>query len=71
MVVVYVVVALVAGLALGYAARRYLAKGRLASAEREIEKLLRDARREGETIVKEARLEAKDEIHRVRTEVEY
>jgi ribonucrease Y len=70
MVFVYVVVALAIGLGLGYAARRYLAKGRLASAEREIEKLLRDARREGETIVKEARLEAKEEVHRVRTEVD-
>jgi ribonucrease Y len=70
MVIVYVVVALAAGLGLGYAARRYLAKGRLASAEREIEKLLRDGRREAETIVKEARLEAKEEVHRVRTEVD-
>jgi len=70
MVFVYVVVALAVGLGLGYVARRYLAKGRLASAERETEKLLRDARREAETIVKEARLEAKDEVHRVRTEVD-
>ena len=70
MVFVYVVIALAAGLGLGYAARRYLAKGRLASAERETEKLLRDARREAETILKEARLEAKDEVHRVRTEID-
>ena len=70
MVFVYVVIALAVGLGLGYAARRYLAKGRLASAERETEKLLRDARREAETILKEARLEAKDEVHRVRTEID-
>ena len=60
MVIIYVVVALAAGLGLGYAARRYLAKGHLADAERETEKIMRDARREAETVLKEARLEAKD-----------
>ena len=55
---------------LGYVVRRYLAKGQLAGAEREAEKMLRDARREADTIVKEARLEAKEEVHRVRTEVD-
>jgi ribonucrease Y len=70
MVIVYVVVALAVGLGIGYAARRYLAKGHLADAERETEKIMRDARREAETILKEARLEAKDEVHRVRAEVD-
>jgi ribonuclease Y len=70
MLILYIIVALVAGVALGYAARRYLAKGRLANAERETEKILRDARREADTLVKEARLEAKEEIHRVRGEVD-
>ena len=70
MLVIYVVVALVVGLGLGYIGRRYLAKGQLANAERETEKVLRDARREAETILKEARLEAKEEVHRVRTEIE-
>jgi len=70
MVIVYVLVALAAGVALGYMARRYFAKGRLANAERETEKLLREARREAETLVKEARLEAKEESHRVRSEVD-
>lgn len=70
MVIVYVVVALVAGGVVGYMARRYLAKSRLANAERESERLVRDARREADTLVKEARLEARDELHRARSEAD-
>ncbi len=68
--VVYIVVALIAGLAVGYAARRYLARGRLAAAEREAERVMRDAKREADAVLKEARLEAKEERHRVRADVE-
>lgn len=70
MTALYVVAALAAGMAIGYLVRRSLAGSRMATAEREAERLLRDARREAETIVKEARLEAKEELHRVRSEVE-
>ena len=54
----------------GYLVRRNLASSKLAGAEREAEKLLRDAKREAETVLKEARLEAKEEVHKVRSEVE-
>src|SRR5665811_2103085 len=73
MIAVYIVVGLVGlavGVVAGYLIRRNLAAGKLAGAEREAEKLLRDAKREAETIVKEARLEAKEEVHKVRSEVE-
>jgi ribonuclease Y len=70
MTVLYVVLALAAGVGLGYLIRRYLATGALANAEREAERVVRDARREADTLLKEARLEAKEEVHRVRTEVE-
>jgi ribonuclease Y len=70
MTTVYIVIALVVGIGVGYVVRRYLATSRLAGAEREAEKLLRDARREAETTLKEARIEAKEEEHRVRAEVE-
>src|SRR5665647_2980989 len=63
-------VGLAVGVVAGYLIRRNLAAGKLAGAEREAEKLLRDAKREAETIVKEARLEAKEEVHKVRSEVE-
>src|SRR5665811_1562640 len=70
MIAVYIVFGLAVGVAAGYLIRRNLASGKLAGAEREAEKLLRDAKREAETIVKEARLEAKEEVHKVRSEVE-
>ena len=70
MIAVYIVVGLVIGGAAGYLVRRNLASTKMASAEREAEKLLKDAKREAETTTKEARLEAKEEVHRVRAEVE-
>lgn len=70
MIAVYVIVGLAIGTTLGYALRRYFATSKLAGAEREAEKTLRDAKREADTVVKEARLEAKEEVHRVRSEVE-
>jgi ribonucrease Y len=70
MIAVYVVVGLLIGGAAGYLIRRNLATTKMASAEREAEKLLKDARREAETTLKEARLEAKEEVHKVRGEVE-
>ena len=68
--IVLVVLALAAGVGLGYLVRRSLASGKLAGAEREAEQTLRDARREADTLLKEAKLEAKEEVHKVRAEVE-
>jgi ribonucrease Y len=68
--VVLIVVALAAGIGLGYLIRRNLASTKLAGAEREAERLVKDARREADTVLKEARLEAKEEVHKVRSEVE-
>ena len=70
MIAVYIVVGLVVGIVAGYLIRRNLASGKLAGAEREAERVLRDAQREADTVIKEARLEAKEEVHRVRGEVE-
>ena len=70
MIAVYIVVGLVIGGAAVYLVRRNLASTKMANAEREAEKLLKDARREAETTLKEARLEAKEEAHRVRGEIE-
>jgi ribonucrease Y len=68
--VILIVVGFVVGVGLGYVVRRSLASNKLAVAEREAERLLRDSKREADTIVKEARLEAKEEVHKVRSEVE-
>ena len=70
MIAVYIVVGLAVGVAVGYLIRRNLASSKLAGAERDAERTLRDAQREAETVVKEARLEAKEEVHKVRSEVE-
>jgi len=69
-IVVVGLVGLVIGGAVGYLVRRNLASTKMASAEREAERLLKDARREADATLKEARLEAKEEVHRVRAEVE-
>jgi ribonucrease Y len=69
-IVVVGLVGLVIGGAAGYLVRRNLASTKMANAEREAEKLLKDARREAENTLKEARLEAKEEAHRVRGEIE-
>ncbi len=70
MIALYVGLSLVVGLAIGYAVRHFIARGRMATAEREAEHVVKDARREADALVKEAKLEAKEELHRVRTEVE-
>ncbi len=70
MIAVFIVVALVVGVAAGYLIRRYLVDTRLKGAQGEAQRVLRDAQREAETTVKEARLEAKEELHKVRSEVE-
>jgi ribonuclease Y len=70
MTALYVVLALIVGLAVGYVIRHLMARGRMASAEREAERVVKDARREADTVIKEARIEAKEELHRVRTDVE-
>ncbi|MFA4964842.1 MAG: ribonuclease Y [Thermoleophilia bacterium] len=69
-VVILTVVGFVVGVGAGYVIRRSLATNKLAGAEQEAEKLLRDSRREAEAVLKEARLEAKEEVHKVRSEVE-
>ncbi|MDR3687524.1 MAG: ribonuclease Y [Coriobacteriia bacterium] len=63
-------VALIIGIALGYAINRYLIKDRTARAADEAERLVRDAEKQAETVKKEALLEAKDEILRSRQEAE-
>ena len=70
MEIVFIIIALVAGAGIGYMVRRSLAQSRMAGAEREADRLVKDAQREAETTLKEARVEAKEELHRVRTEVE-
>ena len=70
MTALFIVVALAAGVAAGYLVRRYRVDTRLAGAQGEAQRVLRDAQREAETTIKEARLEAKEELHKIRSEVD-
>jgi len=69
-VILGALVALLVGIALGYAINRYLIKDRTARAADEAERLVKDAEKQAETVKKEALLEAKDEILRSRQEAE-
>ena len=68
--VLFIVVALILGAALGYAISRLLTKDRSARASEDAERLVRDAEKQAETLRKEALLEAKDQNFKLRQEVE-
>jgi len=68
-VLLYVLTAFAAGL-LGYAARRFVAEGKLRSAEEQARLVLEQAARDAEAKVREALVEAKEEAVRLRQEAE-
>jgi ribonuclease Y len=55
---------------IGYAARKYIAEAKIASAEEAAHRILEEAKKDAEAKKREALLEAKEEAHRVRQEVE-
>ncbi|HLT59377.1 MAG: ribonuclease Y [Limnochordales bacterium] len=65
----YVLTALVGGL-LGYAVRRFVAEGKVRSAEEQARLVLEQAARDAEAKVREALVEAKEEAVRLRQEAE-
>lgn len=69
-IILYVVLALVVGLAGGYYIRKKIAASKLGIAEKEATKTIEEATREAEALKKEVLLEAKEEIHHNRQEVE-
>jgi ribonuclease Y len=62
--------ALIIGVALGYAINRFLMKDRTARAAEEAERLVKDAGKQAETLKKEALLEAKDQIFKMKQDAE-
>ncbi len=64
------VLALVVGIAIGYAVRTRLAVGRLADAERQAERILSDAESLAESQLKEAKVAAREELLHQRAEQE-
>jgi ribonuclease Y len=70
MEVLFAVIGVLAGIAIGYFVSRKLAEGRADSAEARARDTLEDAKREAEALKREAQVEAKDEALRIRTEAE-
>ena len=70
MEVIIGIVALVAGVAVGYIVRKSVGESKIKSAEAEAARIMEEATRNTDAIRKEAILEAKDEAHKVRTEAE-
>jgi ribonuclease Y len=70
MTFVYVSIALVAGLALGFFIRKVVIEGQDSRARITAERILTDAEKQAETLKKEALLEAKDEVFSLKAEAE-
>ena len=68
--ILFVVVALLLGSAVGYFLRKHLAEAKIASAEAEAEKIIKTAVEQAEAKKREAILEAKEEVLRFRNEAE-
>ncbi|MEQ8199840.1 MAG: ribonuclease Y [Syntrophomonadaceae bacterium] len=67
---VFVILALVIGLGIGYLGRKNVAESKLGTAEEQAARTIEEATKEGEARKKELLLEAKDEIHHSRQEAE-
>ncbi len=68
--VVGFIVALIAGMAVGYLVRLKQAQSRLQSVEALSQRLMDDSRREADTLKKEALLQAKDQIYQMKLDFE-
>lgn len=68
--IVFLVLGLAIGAALGFLAQKFYAQMKLTSARESAKRILDEARREAETKKKEALLEVKDEIHNLRSQAE-
>ena len=66
----YALPSLFLGLVIGYFLRRYIAKLKIASAEKTAENILKEAEREAEAKKREAILETKDQLFRERSNLE-
>lgn len=64
------IAALVAGLLVGFLARKYMAEARISSAEEEAKRIVQEAEKTSEGKKREALLEAKDDIFAMRNETE-
>lgn len=66
--VLIVIICCLISIAIGYAVRKYIAEGKVNSAEEIARRVVTDAEHDAETKKKELLVEAKEEIHRLRSE---
>ncbi len=66
----FTILALLAGVGLGYIIRKYLAEARIISAEEAAKNIIEQAKSEALAVKREKALEAKEEMHRLRNELE-
>ena len=67
---IWALIALIVGAALGFFINRFLLKGRTSRAAEDAERTVRDAEKQAETVKKEALLEAKDQIFKLKQDAE-
>lgn len=68
--ILLIVIAAVAGIAVGYIVRKSVGESKIKSAETEAARIMEEATKNTDAIRKEAILEAKDEAHKIRSEAE-
>jgi ribonucrease Y len=66
----YAFIALIVGIALGFAINKFLVQNRTASSREAAERIVQDAEKQAETLRKEAVIEAKDQVFRLKQEAE-
>ncbi len=64
------IIAVLIGVALGFALNRFLIKGRVSRAAEDAERVVKEAEKQAETLKKEALVEAKDQIFQMKSEAE-
>lgn len=70
MIIITAIIAILAGLGIGYYIRKSVAEKKITSAEEKSKKILEEAEAEAASLKREKDLEAKEEAHRLRNEVE-
>ncbi|WBW50695.1 ribonuclease Y [Peptoniphilus equinus] len=66
----FIILGLIIGTAIGFAVRKYIAEGKINTAEAQAIKIITDAEHQAEAKKREVLLEAKDEIHKLRSDNE-
>jgi ribonuclease Y len=67
---IYVLVAVIVGAALGFAINRFVVRGKSSRSREDAERIVQDAEKQAESLKKEAVIDAKDQVFRMKQEAE-